>query len=93
MPVSARAVKFNAVLVLAAVTICGKGSAPPAGIVKRSGFTWLKTGSPITTFTGMLTRLLAVVIRTWPTKVPGTSPPPGRLAGVIDTASVEGAAP
>src|ERR1700733_12896448 len=93
VPVAARALKLKPVLVVATVTICGKGSAPPAGMVKRRGFTWLKTGSPITTLIGMLTLPTAVSMRTSPTKVPATNPPPGRLAGKMDTASIEAAVP
>ena len=48
---------------LAIVMICGKGFAPARGMVKLSGFTWLKTWFPTNTTTGTETLPVAVAIR------------------------------
>ena len=83
--------KFDPVLDM--LRVCGSGFAPAKGMVKLIGFTWLKTESPTTTATGTVTLLPVVVNVSSPTKVPGVSPPPGKLAGVTVTARMDGAVP
>src|ERR1700722_16888133 len=80
-------------LVLAMVTTCGNGFAPANGMLKLNGFTCSKTGSPTSTTIGTVTLLPVAVKTNSPTNVPEVRPPPGRLAGVIDTAKVVGATP
>src|ERR1039458_9990980 len=75
------------------LSTCGSGLAPPNGMVKLSGFTWLKTFGPTTTHTGTVAVSPVVTNTNWPQKVPATSPPPGKLAGAIDTLTAVGAVP
>src|SRR5262245_1744440 len=84
-PVAATAVALKRMVgpVLAIVKSCGSGFAPPNGMVKLMGFTWLKTLSPTTTLMGMVTLLLADRNANCPTNVPATTPPPGKFAGVM----------
>src|ERR1022692_4346792 len=57
------------------LSTCGSGLAPPNGMVKLSGFTWLKTFGPTTTHTGTVAVSPVVTNTNWPQKVPATSPP------------------
>ena len=78
---------------LAAVIICGNGLITPDGVVKLSAFTCSKAVVPTVTLMGIVTSLPAVSKTSWPVKVPGTWPAPGKFAGTIVTVTVEGAAP
>src|SRR5579863_6194410 len=72
---------------------CGSGLAPPSGMLKLSGFIWLKTFGPTVAHTGIVAESPMVRNDTWPQYVPATSPPPGKLAGVIPTFTVAPATP
>src|SRR5450755_2467567 len=78
---------------LAIDKICGKGFAPPTGIVKLMGFTCQKTASPTYTATGTVTVPLAAANETCPTNVPASAPPPGSAEGVTEIVTVVGAVP
>ena len=93
LDVAAATEKLKVEPVLAMLKTCGSGFAPAKGMVKLIGFTWLKTELPTTTLIGMVTLLPVAVNTKSPMKVPGVSPPPGKLAGTIATAKLEGATP
>src|ERR1022692_4488803 len=75
------------------VNTCGSGLAPPKGMVKSRGFTWLKTLGPTDTLTGTVTLQPVVLNKIWPTQVPAVTPPPGSDAGASPTETGEGAVP
>src|SRR5579871_4209786 len=86
--------KFKLVPVLGTVTTCGSGSGPPKTLVKAMALIWLITLVPTVTLTGTETLPPDACEKTSsPTKFPGTTPPPGRLATEIDTVSTDGATP
>src|SRR5947208_141226 len=79
-PVAVAATALKRILlapVLVIGRIWGKGFAPPNGLVKLRGFTWLKTLSPTATLIGMVTLLPAAEKTSCPVKVPAISPPFG----------------
>src|ERR1700684_3138790 len=92
-PVYTAELKLKFVPVLATARICGKGFAPPWGMVKLIAFTCAKTLGPTTTLTGMVTSSPVVCSTSCPLKVPAASPLEGRALGLIDTLTVEGAVP
>src|ERR1022692_4349137 len=55
------------------VNTCGSGLAPPKGMVKSRGFTWLKTLGPTDTLTGTVTLQPVVLNKIWPTQVPAVA--------------------
>src|ERR1017187_4980972 len=65
------------------VNTCGSGLAPPKGMVKSRGFTWLKTLGPTDTLTGTVTLQPVVLNKIWPTQVPAVTPPPGSDEGAV----------
>src|SRR5437588_6294531 len=90
---TAVAPKPNVAPVLATTNVCGSGFAPPNGLVKLSALISLKTAGPTTTLTGTVTLTPGARKSSCPTKVPASSPPPGRLATEIFAVTIEGARP
>ena len=89
----ALAVNVKLVPVLTPVNICGSGLAPLNGLVKLIAFNWAKTVFPTTTLTGTVTLPLADWNTSFPRKVPGVIPFPGRFASTSPMITFEVAVP
>src|SRR5215469_1461397 len=91
--VTTEASNVIAVPVVAIERTCGRGFAPPKGIVKAMGFTCRNTLLPTLTVIGTVTLLPVVRNRICPTNVPLIAPAPGRFSGAIITVIVAGVEP
>ena len=85
--------KEMAAPVVGMLTVCGRGLWPPKGMVKLIALTCARTFAPSTKVTGTVTLLPGVRKTSSPTKVPASSPPPGKLARFTEMVTFEGAVP
>src|SRR5262249_15748767 len=92
LALTAVALKVSAVLLLDTVIVCGFGSIPRM-LEKLKAGSCTNTGSPTVTTTGMLVLPLELCSRTWPTKWPAITPPPGSLRVLTEMLRLEGAVP
>src|SRR6266849_11058990 len=79
--------------VMATLRTWARALAPANGIVKLSGLICSNTVGPTVTATGTVTLSPDVWNSNWPTNVPTVDPPPGKLALLMLTTTLEGAVP